>query len=790
MPDSPSPRLLAALSLCVAGSLNAGPIRVETSRDLWISSFPSEQEGNNGGSPKLKLKGTQEFFLIDFDASQFRGRRVVRATLHLHLESQHTLGRTTVSTLSQEWVEGKGTGYAKEPGASSFLWARTGEQRWAGDGRNLTSVSLALGGSLWGFGDPTPPDEHRWQAIPIDPAVVQARLDGRSFGFLVMDDVGSEYQRDGDAFTYMPFPNRYVASREGRRSTTPYFTLWLEDGPAPALAFPADPTLKPVEPAELPPAPKTPTASAPLNATDASGLPVPGLHLFAAKGEAVTLLLDEAPERVHIGLPVRRYDVLSVGPHKDPLVESPNGRLLEFQIPKDARAGSHRGTLRAQGSDVPFTVTIWNFTLPDRLSFIAQMNGYGMMEQERPWFRLAHEHRLTLNVLPYGWSGRVTAAPRLLPDGSLDWETWDTRFGPLLDGSAFAGLPRGTVPTEALYLPLNENWPMDHEKHFRGGYWIENAYEPAYWKEFASAASGFARHFSEKGWGETMLEFYLNNKVYFKGGKDGKPGRWKTTSAAWIFDEPQHTQDFWAIRRFGTEFWEAVAPFKNLHTAFRIDLSRPEWQRNLLDGVTSIDVISGTLRQYTQRSIGRNRRDGKLTYMYGAASRMGQPLVLNTAWCTETWALGADGVVPWQTLGRQDSLSKPDDLALFYPGPNGPLPSLRLKAFRAGQQLAEYLTMYTAASGKDRDALGAAVLELPGMRAGTVRADADDAGSSDFGGGTADSIAQLRLRLGTWLDAHSPAPRERWHDPRPRPLDPSKIPKIEPLPGSLRDPRP
>ena len=773
--------LLFALGVSKVVALPA-PIRVETSRDAWISSFPSEQEGNNGGSPKLKLKGTQEFFLIDFDPTKFRGKRVVRATLHLHLEAAPILGRTTVSTIAQEWVEGKGTGYAKEPGASSFRWARTGEQRWNGDGRDVTAVTLGLGGSRWGFGDPTPPDANRWQMIPIDPAVVQARLDGRSFGFLVMDDVGSEYQRDGDKFTYTSFPNRYVASKDSNHRSAPYFTLWLEDGPVTPTAFLPDPTLKPAKAPELPPGPKPVTEATTIKACDASGLPIPGLKLFAAKGEAVTMLLDTSPESVRIDLPVRRFEVLKVGDRHDPLVASANGRLLEFQVPKDAQPGEHRGTLRIDGKDTPFSVTVWNFTLPDRLSFIAQMNGYGMMDQERPWFRLAHEHRLTLNVLTYGWSGRVTAAPKLRSDDTFDWSAWDARFGPLLDGSAFADLPRGKVPTEAIYLPLNENWPMDHEKHFKGGYWIENAYGPEYWKIFADAAAGFARHFAERGWNETMFEFYLNNKVAFKNGKNGKPGNWKTTSATWIYDEPQHTQDFWALRRFGEEFRRATAPFADVHAVFRVDLSRPQWQRDLLDGITDVDVVAGVLREYPERVIGRNRRDGKLTYMYGSPGKLGQPLVGNVAWCAETWALGADGVVPWQTIGKKDSLSAPDDLALFYPSPDGPLPSLRLKSFRAGQQLAEYLAIYTAASGQDRDAVGAAVLALPGLRAGTIKTSADDAGSSAFGDDAARSVADLRLRLGTWLDAHAPAPRARWHDPRPRAQAPNSIKPIGALP--------
>ncbi|MEY4133366.1 MAG: hypothetical protein RL592_1424 [Verrucomicrobiota bacterium] len=775
---------LLASVLCAALPA-AEALRVETSRDLWLSSYRTEQEGNNGGAPKLKLKGTQEFFLIDFDPAKLKGRRVVRATLHLHLESPYLLGRTTVSTVAQEWVEGKGTGYAKETGASSFRWARTGEERWGGDGQNLTSVTLGLAGSTWGFGDPTPPDANRWQVIPIDPAVVQARLDGRSHGFLVMDDVGSEYRRDGDQFIYSPFPNRFVASREGKKGTAPYFTLWLEDGSAPATSSKADPTL-PVTPAvTLPPLPPQIAPAGELAATDALGLPIPGLRLFAAKGEAVTMRLPTSPEKISIDLPVRRYDLPPVGAFEDPLVAAANGRLLEFQIPKDARAGEHRGTLQVAGQEYAFTVHVWNFTLPDRLSFVAQMNGYGMSDMSRDWFRLAHEHRLTLNMLPYGWTGRVTAAPKLRPDGSFDWQDWDKFLGPLLDGSAFADLPRGPVPTEALYLPLNENWPMAHERHFKGGYWIEHAYDDAYWQEFRAAAGNFARHFAEKGWHETTFEFYLNNKVYFKNGKNGKPGNWKACSAPWIFDEPQHTQDFWAIRRFGLEYWEAVKASADVRMAFRLDVSRPEWQRDLLDGVSSVDVVSGTLRDYPRRVVGRNRRDGKQTYMYGTVSKLGQPLAINAAWCAETWALGADGVVPWQTIGKKDALTKPDDLAVLYPGPNGPLPSLRLKSFRAGQQLAEYLTMYAAASGQDRDAIGAAVLALPGLRAGTIRTSADDAGSSAFGQEAGRSVTELRLRLGTWLDAQAPAPRARWHDPRPKVVDHTKLRPIVALPVSM-----
>lgn len=151
------------------------------------------------------------------------------------------------------------------------------------------------------------------------------------------------------------------------------------------------------------------------------------------------------------------------------------------------------------------------------------------------------------------------------------------------------------------------------------------------------------------------------------------------------------------------------------------------------------------------------------------------------AWCVETWALGADGVVPWQTIGKADAWTKPDDLALFYPTPSGPVPSLRLKSFRAGQQLVEYLTMFTALSGESREAVWAAVLTEPGLRAALEKKSETDAGTSLFGPEAHRTLGTLRLRLGGWLDAKSPKLRDRWHDPRPSGRDPAKVREIAAL---------
>ncbi len=790
---------LSVLGLLVSFAQAASVARrVEVTRDLWISSYEKEREGNNGASAKLKLKGIQEFFLIDLDPGPLQGKRIVRAQLHVHNEGPETLGRVTVSTVAEAWTEGGGTGYAKTPGASSFSWARTGEKRWGDDAPDITGVILGNGGSIWGFGDATPHDGAKWQVIPIAPDVAQARIDGRSQGFCVMDDVGSEYTRQGNTINYRSFPNRYLASREGPRQTAPYFTLWIEEGAAATLPAALSKNAR-VVPAALPDVPlPSPTHSPPpADCRDEFGEPLRLLEFFAARNETLGFSV-KADSAIAIlpGIEIAQFTMPLVAGHEDPLVRlqttnvsasgpANSGHLfIEVRVPKTAATGRHSGTLQIGERTLPLTVTVWNFTLPDCLSFVPQMNCYSLPGHDRDYYRLAHEHRTVLNHLPYGWTGRVDrkSVPVIHADGSWDWTAWDAEFGPLLDGSAFRDLPRTGVPVDAFYLPLNENWPMDHEKHFLGGYWVESAYDADYWREFRAAAANFAAHFVAKGWTEPMFEFYLNNKVYFK--RD-RGNRWDACSAPWVFDEPVNTQDFWALRRFGLEFWRGVTAHPGIHFTFRADLSRPEWQRDLLDNVTGTEVVSGALRTYHERVMSRASRFRNLVAMYGSANPIGTPNIVPAAWCVETWALGADGVVPWQTIGKPAAWTTPDTLSLFYPTPSGPVPSLRLKAFRAGQQLTEYLTMYVALSGQSRAAIGAAVLAEPDLQSALEKKSEADAGTFRFGAKAHASLTGLRRRLGSWLDAKAPSYRDRWHDPRPPARDPEAVRVIHVLPAQL-----
>jgi hypothetical protein len=143
-----------------------------------------------------------------------------------------------------------------------------------------------------------------------------------------------------------------------------------------------------------------------------------------------------------------------------------------------------------------------------------------------------------------------------------------------------------------------------------------------------------------------------------------------------------------------------------------------------------------------------------------------------------------DGVLPWQTVGRGDSWVEADTLALFYPGRSGrlPVPSIRLKAFRRGQQDVEYLTLLALATGQPRWAIAQRVreaLKLSGTRGSSGLAAVEDAGVIRYGNLRPQDFWTLRVRIGEALSALHPAPKRQLVDFRTPPRDPSRLaPKV------------
>ena len=211
-------------------------VRVAVTRDAWFSDVGTEADGSNGGASRLKLKTYQEMSLIDIDPAPLRERAIRSATLHLRSAGEPRLLRVTVGSFGADWVEGTATGYALEPGSSTFHHKKHPDVPWTVPGSDLCAVMLGQGGTTWRMADASPPDAKGWQEIAVDPTVLAARVAGVSYGFLLFDDTGSEWTRRGESFTPRPMPNRFVSSRESNRSSAPYLTVALgpkDDAPRP-----------------------------------------------------------------------------------------------------------------------------------------------------------------------------------------------------------------------------------------------------------------------------------------------------------------------------------------------------------------------------------------------------------------------------------------------------------------------------------------------------------------------------------------------------------------------------
>ncbi len=205
----------------------SAPLRLDVTRDVWVSAVGREADGNNGGAPRLKLKSIQEMSLLDIDARPLLGKTIRSAELHLQKSGAESLLRVTVSSVGAEWFEGTGSGYAVQAGGATFRHRRHPDLPWSTGGGDLCHVILGNGGTLWGMADATAPDRDGWQRIAVDPRVVAARVAGLSHGVLVFDDTGSEWTRSGETFALQIFPNRFVYSRDQNRASAPYFTVEL-----------------------------------------------------------------------------------------------------------------------------------------------------------------------------------------------------------------------------------------------------------------------------------------------------------------------------------------------------------------------------------------------------------------------------------------------------------------------------------------------------------------------------------------------------------------------------------
>jgi hypothetical protein len=459
---------------------------------------------------------------------------------------------------------------------------------------------------------------------------------------------------------------------------------------------------------------------------------------------------------------------------------------VDLYVPHETPPGAYVGSILVQADGVPpltipIDLTVWDFQLPDTLSFLSNMYSYTMprFAGPDPWagvldmFRLAHRNRLNLKIIPHGHDGHFTN-PYMAMEATgtgknrriVSFENFDKHYGPLLDGSAFADCPRKGVPVADVTLPIFENFPCSLKDGFTFDPYgthldIRKDFTEDYADGFVAVCRQMAEHFRQKGYTKNIFEVVFRSKYHYA-----------PNVTYWLLDEPRFRDDYLAINYFAhlTRLGFADAP----NVRLRIDCSRIEEAHGLMN---EVDVFNGTMSNL--REYYRPMKDLMLTYVpkadgrprmlwvYGSTNKVDASNVGNRAWSIEAWLFGADGVVPWLAFGPDKAYDEAESAgeAVFYPGKrfghNGVFGSLRMKAFRDGQQDVECLILLARQLGATRKEMAGLLRSVCQLQGDFVVEHPEAADRISYDRMSPDDLVRLRRTIGYslhLLSGRRPAP--------------------------------
>lgn len=402
---------------------------------------------------------------------------------------------------------------------------------------------------------------------------------------------------------------------------------------------------------------------------------------------------------------------------------------IDLDIPSEITPGLYSGKIIIMRKDksersLAINLDVKDIVMPQKLVFVPELNMYkgpGTAGTEKFFqaHRIAHEHRTVINRIPYSQDGRVHAD--MIPaitysDGGeikIDWADYDKRLGSLFDGTAFTKGGRKGIPVERFYLPFFENWPSELSSNYKYGITerrtqetisrhaldspsLDEALTSEYKDRFVKIAREFKKHFEANGWSQTEFQFYLNNKW-----------KWTDSSSWWNLDEPLSYDDWMALKFYGVLFQQAFGA-KPSQFVFRSDISRQRWQHDWLNGILNrMYVQSEDFFRYPDRAR-KLKKDGQIKFsVYGSLNDIDLPNQQTVMWCMCAYIEGADGVLPWQSLGGTKAFAFPDKNALIVNAKEEAgvdwVVSLRVKALRRCQQNVELLAILERENGYNRE---------------------------------------------------------------------------------------
>ncbi|HSB13939.1 MAG TPA: hypothetical protein VLE22_05735 [Bryobacteraceae bacterium] len=441
--------------------------------------------------------------------------------------------------------------------------------------------------------------------------------------------------------------------------------------------------------------------------------PGPYSVTFAWNTPATNLTAEAFREWFHYTEPKNSYYPDALAPVKLPYrsqLPEPDNRIekqtvqtfwVDIWIPRDTAPGVYRGEARIEGDGKKVSrrieLQVLPASIPEKEIVAIDHNSYGSewLSSQYPklrqrlgekffasdeffglihsYHRIFYEHLGVFHQLGYGHGGKV--GPEFAPelDGSgrtkriKSWSLYDRHYGPLLDGSAFAGTRRGAQPIPFVYLPINPEWPASFL------WWGEPGYET----EFVNVVREMEQHFRDKGWTKTAFEMFFNHKKRYK-------------AFPWDGDETRFPNDNRYFAEYARLLKKAVPPGSQVHFRFRSDSSWMMGQQfKELAGVIDFWVLGGSELSWYKEVPAMLRARGDIVWMYGGTPEVTESSGAITFAPFQTWIWGAEGFVRWLTVSPgADPWFRfgGGDTVLAYSGDrfaiDGPIPSVRLKLQR------------------------------------------------------------------------------------------------------------
>jgi len=226
----------------------------------------------------------------------------------------------------------------------------------------------------------------------------------------------------------------------------------------------------------------------------------------------------------------------------------------------------------------------------------------------------------------------------------------------------------------------------------------------------------------------------------------------------WTTDEPYHLSDWLAIQFFN-RMWadgrKAAGGDPRIWVS-RSDISRPNWQGRMLEGIldTQYGAMGTDLSNRRLRIL--HEETGVKINDYGSANGDADSNTQSVVLLLRVWLNGGNAHLPWQTIGSDLSLDTGDRSggggnALLVPGKRFGLDVVgdyRLKALREGQQIIEYMTILGERTGMKREQIDAMLAKSVDISFGWKKgASLEDADAKRAATLRAWEIAQLRKKL-------------------------------------------